>query len=72
MDFRTTVRELDEMIARTRSTTEHETKLVRALPRCTLRRRKERIVRTMRDQLERLENLRSAIYRNRQAAIRLR
>jgi hypothetical protein len=31
MDARTTVRELDEMIARTRSTTEREAKLVRAV-----------------------------------------
>jgi hypothetical protein len=71
--IRTTVRELDEMIARTRSATERETKLVvRALPACSLRRRKKRVVRTMRDQLQRLENLRSAVYRSRQLAVRLR
>jgi len=72
MDVRTTVRELDEMIARTRSATERETKLVGMLPSCSLRRRKERVVRTMRDQLQRLENLRSAVYRSRQPAVRLR
>jgi len=72
MDVRTTVRELDEMIARTRSATERETKLVGTLPACSLRRRKERVVRTMRNQLQRLENMRSAVYRNRQAAVRLR
>jgi len=72
MDVRTTVRELDEMIARTRSATERETKLVGMLPVCSLRRRKERVVRTMRDQLQRLENLRSAVYRSRQPAVRLR
>jgi hypothetical protein len=72
MDVRTAVRELDEMIARTRSATERETKLVRVLPACSLRRRKKRVVRTMRDQLQRLENLRSAVYRSRQLAVRLR
>ena len=72
MDVRTTVRELDEMIARTRSATERETKLVGMLPACSLRRRKERVVRTMRNQLQRLENMRSAVYRSRQPAVRLR
>jgi len=72
MDVRTTVRELDEMIARTRSATERATKLVGMLPACSLRRRKERVVRAMRNQLQRLENMRSAVYRNRQAAVRLR
>jgi hypothetical protein len=65
MDVRTTVRELEEMIARTRSATERETKLVGMLPASSLRRRKERVVRTMRDQLQRLENLPSSTMRYR-------
>jgi len=72
MDVRTTVRELEEMIARTRSATERETKLVGMLPASSLRRRKERVVRTMRDQLQRLENMRWAVSRSRQPAERLR
>ena len=72
MDVRTTVRELDEMIARTRSATERATKLVGMLPACSLRRRKERVVRAMRNQLQRLENMRSAVYRSRHPAVRLR
>jgi hypothetical protein len=72
MDVRTTVRELDEMIARTRSATERETKLVGMLPASSLRRRKERVVRTMRNQLQRLENMRCAVSRSRQPAVRLR
>jgi hypothetical protein len=72
MDVRTTVRELEEMIARTRSATERETKLVGMLPASSLRRRKERVVRTMRDQLQRLENMRCAVSRSRQPAERLR
>jgi hypothetical protein len=72
MDVRTTVRELDEMIARTRSATERETKVVGMLPASSLRRRKERVVRTMRDQLQRLENMRCAVSRSRQPAERLR
>ena len=72
MDVRTTVRELEEMIARTRSATERETKLAGMLPASSLRRRKERVVRTMRDQLQRLENMRCAVSRSRQPAERLR
>jgi hypothetical protein len=72
MDVRTTVRELDEVIARTRSATERELKLARALPACTLRQRIERRVRLMRDRLQRLQTLRNAVYRARRPAVKLR
>jgi hypothetical protein len=72
MDPRTTVRELEEVIARTQSATEREMKLVRALPTCGLRRRKERLVRTMRDRLQRLQRLQRAVKLNRRLCIQLR
>jgi len=72
MDPRTTIRELEEVIARIQSATEREMKLARALPACGLRRRKERLVRTMRDRLQRLRRLRSAVKHNRRLGTRLR
>jgi hypothetical protein len=72
MDVRTTVRELDEVIARTRSATERELKLARTLPACSLRRRIERRVRMMRHRLQRLQTLRNAVYRARRPAAKLR
>ena len=72
MDVRTKVRELDEVITRTRSATARELKLARALPACSLRRRIERRVRLMRDRLQRLQTLRNAVYRARRPAVMLR
>jgi len=72
MDAHTKIRELEELIARTQSATEREIQLVRALPACGLRRRKEHLVRTMRDRLHRLQRLRRTVKRNRRVSIRLR
>ena len=72
MDHRTTVRELDEMIVRTRSAAEREMKLVRALPPCGLRRRKERLVRSMRDHLRQLHSLQTTVQRHRRPGPQLR
>ena len=41
MDLRTTVRELDEMITRAQLATERESALLKVLPDCGLRRRKQ-------------------------------
>ena len=49
MDERTTLRELDEIISRSRSATEREAKLLEALPACGLRKRKQKAMRGMRD-----------------------
>jgi hypothetical protein len=65
MDTRTIVRELDEVMARTRSATDRELKLIRALPACTLRRRKERLVAKMRSHLQRLQSLRTSVVNSR-------
>jgi hypothetical protein len=61
MDLRTMVRELDEVITRTRSATERETAHLNALPCCGQRRRKQQQVRAMRDHLHRLQSLRSGV-----------
>jgi len=61
VDLRTMVRELDEVIARSRCTTERETALLNALPYCGLRRRKQDQVRAMSDHLRRLQSLRSGL-----------
>jgi hypothetical protein len=67
MDVRTTERELDEMIARIRSATERQRRLIGALPACSLRSRKERLIRKMRDQIQRLESLRGSVSRSRRS-----
>jgi hypothetical protein len=59
MDERTTLRELDEVIARSRQATEREAKLVEGLPPCTTRSRKERTLRALREHLQRLRGFRS-------------
>jgi hypothetical protein len=61
MDLGTMMRELDEVIARAQSAAAREITLLSALPDCVQRRRKERQVRAMRDQLQRLRSLRSGI-----------
>ena len=61
MDLGTMMRELDEVIARAQSAAAREITLLNALPDCGQRRRKERQVRAMRDQLQRLRSLRSGI-----------
>lgn len=71
MDERTTMRELDEVIARSKSATEREAKLLEALPACGLRKRKQKIVRQMRDYLYRLQGLRTALKTRRRPGIRL-
>ena len=58
MDGRTTLRELDEVIARSRRATEREAKLVEALPPCSARSRKERALRALREHLQRLRAFR--------------
>jgi len=65
MDTRTIVRELDEVMARTRSATDRELELIRALPACTLRRRKQQLVSRMRSQLQRLQSLRTSVVNSR-------
>jgi len=67
MDTRTIVRELDEVMARTRSTTDRELELIRSLPACSLRRRKERLVSKMRSHLRRLQSLRTSVVNSRRA-----
>ena len=67
MDVRTTERELDEMIARIRSATERQRRLIGALPACSLRSRKEQLIRKMRDQIQRLESLRGSVSRRRRS-----
>jgi hypothetical protein len=59
MDDRTTMRELDEVIARSRSATEREAKLVAALPKCSARTRRQRALEMLRDHLQRLRNFRN-------------
>jgi hypothetical protein len=61
MDHRVVLRELDELIARARSATERETALLKVLPGCVLRERKQRQVRTMRARLHELRQLRCAL-----------
>jgi hypothetical protein len=61
MDQRTTLRELDELIARARTTTERETALLDVLPECWLRDRKIRQIRTMKARLHQLRVLRTAL-----------
>jgi hypothetical protein len=59
MDDRTTLRELDEMIARSRRATEHEAKLVELLPPSSARTRKERTIGVRREHMQRLRRFRS-------------
>ena len=61
MDLGTMMRELDEVIARAQSAATRESTLLNALPDCGLRRRKQRQVRALRDQLQRLRSLRSGV-----------
>jgi hypothetical protein len=61
MDHRSTLRELDELIGRARSATERETTLLKVLPGCALRERKQRQVRAMRTRLHELRQLRTAL-----------
>jgi hypothetical protein len=51
MDDRTTMRELVEVIARSRSATEREAKLVAAVPKCSARTRRQRALEMLRDHL---------------------
>jgi hypothetical protein len=61
MDTRTTMRELDEVIARVQSAAERETALLDVLAECSLRRRKLVQQRTMRAHVHRLRRLRGAV-----------
>jgi hypothetical protein len=61
MDLRTMMRELDEVITRAQSATDRETALLKTLPKCGLRRRKQQQVRAMRDHVQRLQRLRSVV-----------
>jgi hypothetical protein len=72
MDFRTTIRELDELIKRTQSAIEREEAILTALSETRLRREKQQQVRAMRIQLRRLRSQRSAVKANRPPASRLR
>ena len=71
MDFRTTIRELDELIKRTQSAIEREEAISTALSETRLR-KKQQQVRAMRIQLRRLRSQRSAVKANRPPASRLR
>jgi hypothetical protein len=69
--FRTTIRELDELIKRTQSAIEREASL-NALSKARLRREKQQQVRAMRIQLRRLRSQRSAVKANQPPSSRLR
>jgi hypothetical protein len=71
MDLRTMVRELDEVIARARSATEREVALLKALPQCGLRKKKQEQVQAMRAHVYRLQRLRSAVKAKRSPGSRL-
>ena len=72
MDFRTTIRELDELIKRTQSALEREEAILNALSETGLRREKQQQVRAMRIQLRRLRSQRNATKANRRLSTRLR
>jgi hypothetical protein len=61
MDARTMMRELDEVITRVQSAAACEAALVEVLPDCSLRRRKQAQLRTIRAHMHRLQRLRSAV-----------
>jgi hypothetical protein len=61
MDLGTMIRELDEVIARAQSTAAREIAFLNALPDCGPRRRKQKHVRAMRDQLQQLRHLRNGV-----------
>jgi hypothetical protein len=65
MDFRTTIRELDELIKRTQSAIDREEVILNALAETSLRREKQQQLRAMRIQLRRLRSQRSAVKTNR-------
>ena len=71
MDSRTMVRELDEIIARARSATERELALLKALPECELRKRKQAEVHAMRAHVYRLQRFRSNVKTKRKVVSRL-
>jgi hypothetical protein len=71
MDSRTMVRELDEMIARARSVMERELSLVKALPECGLRKRKQQQVYALRAHLHQLQSLQTAVKTKRSPGSRL-
>ena len=71
MDSRTMVRELDEMIARARSVMARELALVKALPECALRKRKQQQVHAMRAHVHQLQSLRTAVKIKRRPGSRL-
>jgi hypothetical protein len=72
MDFRTTIRELDELIKRTQSAIEREQAILRALPEASLRGEKQQQIGAMRIQLRRLRRQRNAAKANRSPSSRLR
>ena len=63
MDFRTTIRELDELISRTESVLNRDAAILLALPPSRLRHEKQQRVRSTRTQLRRLRNQRSSMTR---------
>ena len=65
MDFRTTIRELDELIKRTQSAIERDQAILKALPESGLRDEKQQQIGAMRIQLRRLRSKRKAIKVNR-------
>jgi methionine synthase II (cobalamin-independent) len=68
MDLRTTVRELDEIITRAHRATERESALLKVLPDCGLRHRKQHQVRMMRAHVDRLRSLRRGVRTSRRPA----
>ena len=65
MDFRTTIRELDELIKRTQSAIERDQAILKALRESGLRDEKQQQVGAMRLQPRRLRSKRKAIKVNR-------
>ncbi len=61
MDTRTTMRELDEVIARAQVTVEREAAIMDVLPDCGLRRRAQERVRATRAHIRQLQKLRSSV-----------
>jgi phosphomevalonate kinase len=72
MDLRTIIRELDELIQRTRSALEHEGAILNGLLETSLRREKQQQIAAMRIQLRRLRRQRSAIKTKRRPTSRLK
>jgi len=71
MDFRTTIRELDEVIGKTQLAIAHELQELNAMPSSNGRRGKERRLFTLQAYLVRLRKLRVALKQRRPAGSRL-